>query len=136
MAVATALYPMLSRFQELGQQRLRAVWQIVDDTDLDRIIFDFDVRSLIVSAVHDNDTVNFEFADETNVDKSDGVEVSKLSPWKDFVGVSFGWGWVTVNQQGYCDGLLLSFGGIVPQIVLTVMASSIEVGRVGDISRS
>jgi hypothetical protein len=45
--------------------------------------------------------------------------------------MQFGWGWITMNQQGYCDGLLLSFGKVIfPQLVLNVMASAIEVGKI------
>jgi hypothetical protein len=46
--------------------------------------------------------------------------------WDRFIGKAFGWGWVTVNQQGYCDGALLGFDGISPNISIEVMASSIK----------
>ena len=52
-----------------------------------------------------------------------------------FTPKTFGWGWVAIDQQGYCDGLLLSFEAIVfPEIVLNVVASSIKVGAVTKIS--
>ena len=37
-------------------------------------------------------------------------------------------GSITINQQNYLDGVLLSFDDIRPDIALNVMASSIYVG--------
>ena len=130
-AVGEALFPVLSWFQEIGQQPLRAVWEVRADGCLDRIILDFELLSLVVSAEPDYDTVDFETVATLTADRSGGIEMSGLPPWNAFVGVPFGRGWVTVNQQGYCDGLLLSFGVIKPQIVLNVCASSIDIGIVG-----
>jgi hypothetical protein len=132
LAVGEALFPMLSGFQDIGLQPLRAVWQIESDACLDRIFLEFETVSLIVSAVPDDDSVDFEFG-QLAADKSQALDVSAQPQWKDLVGTPFGWGWVTVNQQGYCDGLLLSFGGICPQVILNVAGSSIKVGRVGEI---
>jgi hypothetical protein len=131
--VGHALYPLLSGFQEIGDHALQTVWQIEDDAGLDCIILDFGIRLLVVFAAPDDDTIDFQFADPTSL-PSDSIETSHLSPWKDFIGVGFGWGWVTVNQQGYCDGMLLSFGGIFPQVVLSVIASSIKIGQVSKVS--
>jgi Family of unknown function (DUF6334) len=36
------------------------------------------------------------------------------------------WGWITINQQDALDGILISFGGISPQVMLNVIASSIK----------
>jgi hypothetical protein len=118
----------------LGQRPLRAVWRFEDEACLGRIILDFDPLSLVVSAATDDDTIDFEAVHTASSDKSGGIDASGLLPWKDFIGVPFGWGWVTVNQQGYCDGLMLSFGGILPQVVLNVVASSLRVGKVGAVS--
>jgi hypothetical protein len=135
LAVGEALFPVLSGFHEIGQQPLRAVWQASADGCLDQIIFDFDHCSLIVSAKQDDDSIDFNVVVATSVDRTSGDDASQLPEWKDLIAVPFGWGWVTVNQQGYCDGLLLSFGGIVPQVVLSIVASSIVVGRVGAMRR-
>jgi hypothetical protein len=130
LAAGTALSPVLAGFRKIGQRPLQTVWQIQDETSLARIIFDFDQLSLIVSADANDDSVDLEFGNQTNLDKTGYVDASQLRPWKDFVGLPFGWGWITVNQQGYCDGLLLSFGNIVPQLVLNVVASSIKIGKI------
>ena len=133
LAVGNALYPLLSGFQEINGLSLRTVWQI-EDAGSDCIIVDFGARLLVVSAVPDDDTIDFQFADPTSLPPG-SVEVSQLAPWKDYVGVPFGWGWITVSQQGYCDGVLLSFGGIFPQVVLSVVASSIKIGQVHKVPR-
>ena len=134
LAVGAALFPVLSGFHEIGQQSLRAVWQASTAACLDRIIFDFDPLSLVVSAMQDDDSIDFNVVVAATVDRTGGIDASQLPAWKDLINAPFGWGWVTVNQQGYCDGLLLSFRGIVPQVVLNVTASSILVGRIGTMS--
>jgi hypothetical protein len=134
-ALGTALFPALSGFQRIGGQPLRAVWQAEADGCLNRIVFDFDSLSLTVSAVSDDDSVEFEVIDAAGADRTGGADASHLKHWRDLIGAPFGWGWVTVNQQGYCDGLLLSFDGIVPRVVLNVVASSIKIGRVDSMSK-
>jgi hypothetical protein len=52
----------------------------------------------------------------------------RWKPWRGFIGEPFGWGWITINQQDALDGILISFAGITPQLMLNVMASSIEEG--------
>jgi hypothetical protein len=49
------------------------------------------------------------------------------APWRRLLGKELGWTWVATNQQGYCDSVMLSFEGIIPTILLHVIASSIEV---------
>jgi hypothetical protein len=50
-----------------------------------------------------------------------------VTPWKKLLGKEIGWTWVAINQQGYCDSIMLSFDGIIPTVLLHVIASSIEV---------
>lgn len=50
-----------------------------------------------------------------------------IMPWKKLLGKECGWTWVATNQQGYCDSVMLSFDGIVPTVLIHVIASSIEV---------
>jgi hypothetical protein len=47
-------------------------------------------------------------------------------PWRNLIGQAFGWGWITINQQDALDGILLSFDGIIPLVMLNVIASSIK----------
>jgi len=112
---------VITRSGRPGKSKMALVWA-VSFSILARVCLSFPLCLI-------DDTVDFQFADATNL-PLDRVDVSHLPPWKDFVGVPFGWGWVTVNQQGYCDGMLLSLGGIFPQVVLSVIASSIKIGQV------
>jgi hypothetical protein len=128
--VAQALSPMLSAFHSITERRLQHVWQMHTEGSLDRLIFDFGSVSLVVTADEDDDSIDFGVAASPDASQVGCVEASHVEPWKGLIGKSFGWGWVTVNQQGYCDGLLLSFEGIVPDVLLNVMASSIKVGLI------
>ena len=101
---------------------------VYTEGSLDKLIFNFGQISLIVTADENDDSIDIAAAGTTEPPHVVGVDKSQLHPWNNIIGKPFGWGWVTVNQQGYCDGLLLGFGGIFPQIVLNVIASSIKVG--------
>ncbi len=127
---AEALTPMLSAFHSIDDRPLKAVWKIYTDGSLDKLVLDFGTVSLIVVADGNDDSIEITAADTPDVCNTDGVDGSDLEPWNSFIGRPFGWGWITINQQGYCDGLLLSFGGIVPQLVLNVIASSIKVSAI------
>jgi len=128
--VAEALYPTLDAFHAISGQPLQTVWQVYTEASLDRLILDFGSVSLVVIADENDDSVDLEVAETTDDHNAGSVDASHLEPWNNFIGRAFGWGWVTVNQQGYCDGLLLSFEGIIPQLVLNVIASSIKVGMI------
>jgi hypothetical protein len=127
---AEALTPMLSAFHSVADRPLRAVWHVCTEGSLDRIIFDFGQISMIVAADENDDSIDLTVADTPDLRNLGGDETSHLEPWNNLIGKPFGWGWVTINQQGYSDGLLLSFGGIVPQIILNVMASSIKISKI------
>ena len=127
---AEALSPMLAFFHRIEGKVLHAAWKVHTEGSLDRLILDFGSDALIVVADENDDSIDITVADVANLGTTDAVDGSNLDPWKRFVGQAFGWGWVTVNQQGYTDGLLLSFGGIVPQVAINVIASSIKVSTI------
>lgn len=127
---AEALSPMLTVFHSIEGKSLHAVWKVYTEGSLDRLILDFGPLSLVVVADENDDTIDIKVADSADLRNAGYVDASKVEPWQSLIGESFGWGWVTVNQQGYCDGLLLSFGGIVPQLAINVIASSIKVGTI------
>ena len=60
------------------------------------------------------------------------TDLSSSSFWRGFLGQPFGWGWVATNQQGYRDAVMLSFGGITPQVMFEVIASSMKMHRIGN----
>ena len=134
LAVGQALFSKLSTFQELGGESLRSVCYVHDERDLDQVILDFDSVSVIVRAMPDDDSVDFSSTRRADLQSTPRADVSQGEFWKKFIGVPFGWGWVTVNQQGYCDGLLLSFKGIEPQVLMNVVASSLKLRLISSVS--
>ena len=125
LATAEALYPLLDNFKRIDGEILRNVWRVREEGCLVRVILDFGQISLTIGARPEDDTVELWTHQGATVAKT-GVDAIKSEPWSSFVGKPFDWGWVTINQQGYCDGVLLSFGGITPQMLLNVAASSIN----------
>jgi hypothetical protein len=125
-AAAQALYPMLELFQNVNDRVLQAVQKVYVTGSLESLILTFDGVSIVVRADPGDDTV--ELMIENNVEIAHGArtDVSRSWPWSSFIGRTFGWGWLIVNQQGYCDGVLFSFDGIAPQVMLNVVASSIK----------
>jgi hypothetical protein len=128
--VAQALFPLLSEFHKVTGLPLKAVRQSLEEDLLDRIVLDFESKALIIRAYGDDDTVEFRLGNSSDPERNQGDDASQVHPWKDFLRREFGWGWVTVNQQGYLDGLLLSFGGITPQLLVTVVASELNISLI------
>jgi hypothetical protein len=64
------------------------------------------------------------------IEESD-VDLSEQEPWRSLIGLECDFAWSTINQQGYMDGALLSFGGMLPRIALNVIASTIKVSSCG-----
>ena len=131
---AEAVSHTLSTFQRISGQSLQAVREVHTEGSLDRLILAFEHLSLMVSASEDDDSIGVIVTDSAGRSPAGGMDAGHLEPWNKFLGKCFGWGWVTINQQGYCDGVLLSFEGIVPQVFLHVIASSIKVGSITGIS--
>jgi hypothetical protein len=125
----------LDAFQELSlkeNQRLEEVWRRVEDGCRDFIALKFSAGVLAFSVDDDDDTVEVrcqetETFDPTGLDRADAV-----APWSSWTGKPFGWGWVAINQQGYEDGILLSFGGLEPSVLLVAAASSLRVYAVSE----
>lgn len=128
LTVGKALYAKLSAFQETNGSLLREVRQAWAHGNLERVVLDFGAGVLIVDAEAHDDSINFR-CEEANC-STDAQLGTSGGFWQDFIGRTFGWGWITVNQQGYCDGLLLSFDGIEPQVSMSVVASSIKLRRI------
>jgi hypothetical protein len=127
--IAEAAAPILSVFQAIGSTTLRAAHHVYTDGSRDGIILDFGAVSLRVTANEDNDSISIDAKDTIESSGVGCIDVSATDPWKSFIGKPFGWGWLAVNQQGYCDGLLLGFGGLIPQIMINVIASSLKMAK-------
>jgi len=128
--IANALLPKLSPFQSVGDRQLQAVNYIYSDGSLDRVLLDFGAMLVLIKADERDDTIDFEITETVDLHNTHVVDVGHQEPWQNFIGRSFGWGWAIVSQQGYCDGLLLSFDGLSPRLILNVVASSIKVGLI------
>ena len=129
--VGEALFSVLSEFHKIEDATLRAVRHVWTEDSLDRIILDFGSRCLVIAADQNDDTVDISVA-TTIEERCAGDDSSHSAAWASLLGKKFFWGWVTVNQQGYCDGVLLSFDGIKPQIFLNVIASSFNISSITD----
>jgi len=128
ITAGTALRPVLDAFHALDGQPLTSVSEAYEDGCLTAVVFTFERNTLAVAANAEDDSVELSV---TNLsDRPPAHDVSDREPWVTFIREPFGWGWLTLNQQGYCDGVLLSFRGIIPQLVLTVEASSFAVGTI------
>jgi hypothetical protein len=128
--LAKAVSPMLDAFQSIGAAPLQRVAYSRVHGCVARIAFDFASKSLVAVAHEDDDTVTVSVENTHATDPRPASDVSALWPWAHFIGKPFGWGYVVVNQQGYCDGLLLSFDGIRPRVLLQVIASSFQVNAI------
>ena len=124
------MFPKLSAFQEIDGRLLRGVRHIEDQGNLARVVLDFGAVVLIVDAVAHDDSIDFKSEKVTDPGATSTNITTQSDFWQEFIDQSFGWGWVTINQQGYCDGLLLSFGGIDAQVLMNVIASSIKLRRI------
>ena len=116
---------MLLEFHGLNGYPLRAVWRYYTEQCLDKIVLEFDQASLLVEAKPEDDTLIFHLISNNDRNRYGWIDASHSELWSGFIGEPFGWGWITINQQDALDGILLSFGGITPQLMLNVMASSI-----------
>ena len=115
-----------SEFLPFSEKEFRSVWYVWVEGCLGKIILSFENESLAIKAEIDDDTIslsripNSAIDQETNAIRVEGV-------WSKYFGQKFGWGWITINQQNYLDGVMLSFTNIDPDILLNVAASSINV---------
>lgn len=120
------LHSILLEFHGLNEHPLRGVWHVYTDECLDKIVLEFEQNSLMVEAEPNDDSIMFHVINNNDRDTNGWIDTSRSEVWRDFIGEPFGWGWITINQQDFLDGVLLSFNGITPQVMLNVMASSIE----------
>jgi len=98
---------------------------------LDEMVLDFGATCLIVTANEEEDSMEVRTAQEINTAGFD--DVSQSDPWNKSIGKKFGWGWLTINQLGYWDGLVLGFGVPAPQIMLHVLETSIQVAVITEL---
>lgn len=120
------LHATLLLFHQINGKHLKAVWRFYEGTDLDKVMLSFDEESLLIEAEPYDDTISISVLHNDERRTEGWLASSDSEPWNNFVGKSFGWGWVAINQQDALDSVLLSFEGLSPQLFLMVMASSIK----------
>lgn len=129
---AETLYRPLDNFHRVEGQQLRQALLFHTESSLSRIILGFKTSSLVIQARAGDDTIDLQAEASIQIDLTGGLDASNNSPWNALIGMEFGWGWLTINQQGYCDGVLLSFQGIRPQVFICVEGSSLKVRAIQD----
>jgi Family of unknown function (DUF6334) len=100
---AEKLFSMLSVFHAVSDQPLREVWNMFAEGSLDKIVFEFDSNSLIVAVDPSDDSIDLANSAAADLMCPELISASHSPPWNSVIGTNFGWGWITVNQQGYCD---------------------------------
>ena len=119
------LHPLLLQFQETTGQPLESVWRVYEAQSLDKIILQFASLTFTIEAEPDDDTIKFDVTSKQQPNKN-WCQASSFEPWSRVVGKPFSWGWLTINHLDAIDGILLSFSGNTPQVLVTVVGSSIK----------
>jgi hypothetical protein len=109
---------------------LREVYEREENKCRDELVLVFTRKILVIQANAEDDTISVRAKSIATFKRDDSLRKSASGIWQPLIGRAFGWGWITVNQQGYCDGALLGFDGISPSISLEVVASSIEINGI------
>jgi hypothetical protein len=115
---------------DMADEALRDVYEEVADSCRDRLVLVFTTKTLTFRANEEDDTLSVRSGRAARFRPGDLTRKSDSPIWRPLIGKPFRWGWTAINQQGYCDGALLSFGNIEPVIFLWVVASSIEIGTI------
>jgi hypothetical protein len=107
---------------------LRDVYELIQDDCRSELVLQWSEGYLVLRADEDTDSLCFRFQPgDLDLATCNQTRAAAAKPWNSLLGKECGWTWVAVNQQGYCDSVLLSFDGIAPTVLLHVVASSIEV---------
>ena len=114
----------LKPFLQAQGRQLTAV--LGNDTgEGEEIILAFSAEGLVFRCNEDSDAISVSFEAITALEGADDLTAEPT--WSRFIGKEFSTGWLTLNQQGYTDGALLSFDGVVPEVGLNVVAAAFEV---------
>ncbi|MDP9115605.1 MAG: DUF6334 family protein, partial [Acidobacteriota bacterium] len=96
LAVGKALFQKLGSFHEIEGRPLVSILQVEQHGILNRVTLNFGAVSLSVNATDDDDSIDFKSISASEL-KTAGDCNSQSEFWKDFVGLPFGWGWITIN---------------------------------------
>jgi hypothetical protein len=115
---------------------LRRVFQATVDGCRSDVLFDFGDGFLRVHVNENDDTLSASFLDPAayaDAEFEAGSRWSDFGEFREYIGRSCGLTWQAVNSQGYCDSILIAFGGIVPDVMLHALASSILLFRLQEV---
>lgn len=118
-----ALIPVFAAFHAAQHKVLTAVLND-EQEDGERLLLVFGAESLYLLCDPEMDVLDVAFGPAEA--SGEAIDLTADPAWSRFIGKEFFCGWFTINQQGYTDGVLLSFDGVVPEIGVNVIASSLE----------
>lgn len=114
----------VSAFLQAQGRQLTAV--LSNDTgEGEELLLAFGGEGLVFRCNEDSDTLALSF--ESLPALADADDLTAHPAWSRFIGKELSTGWLMVNQQGYTDGALLSFDGVVPEVGVNVVAAAFEV---------
>ena len=93
------LHPLLLEFHGIDGQLLRAVRHNYVEGCLAEIALEFDQDCLIVKAEPSDDTVTFHLIRKEDFKLDGSIDVGHSETWRNFIGNSFGWGWIVSTPQ-------------------------------------
>lgn len=129
MSIATSLNPTLVPERD-APYRLGGVFELVVDGCRDELVLAFDHATLVFRADPDTDALDVRYLEADFHPLPEHRSLTSTA-FDQFFGAELGWSWLAINQQGYCDTALLSFNGIIPNVMAHVIASSIAVFGIG-----
>jgi hypothetical protein len=128
----------LDQFYSLTQEKpekLEVVYERICEGCRDLLVLKFTTKWLTVLANSDDDTIAVRV--DNGPSGADLALVRECRTWESLIGQEYGWGWIALNQQGYCDSILLSFEGpLEPRVLLYVSGSSIRQFNITPIDNS
>lgn len=121
-------FEVMDQLSSRGPRSLRSVEEGRVDGVRDTILLSFsDGSELYVSANADDDTAGVSLERPVTGEARHFAPMAESPLWQSLIGKKLGWGWLTKNQQGYTDGVMLSFHGVIPSVLFYVIASGIDV---------
>lgn len=93
----------------------------------DEFILDFGDCFLRLQVAINTDAIIDKFSSASFNKTKEYVKINNKNPWKKHIKRECSWTWRATNQQGYIDCFLISFEGVVPNILLLCIASSIKI---------
>lgn len=125
LKAADVLSPLLSTLREFHGSPLLDVREHTQHGNVTSLHLVFANHSLVVTVVEDDDTLEV-----TSSATGPNSSSTSSQAWKNALTKELAWSWVMFDQHGYLDGVLLSFGKLVPEFIITAVASSIQVKHV------